>query len=475
MRHLLLLVRDVLRLARGAHAVALDRLGEDDGRLALVIHGRVIRGVDLVRIVAAAVEVPDLVVRPVAHELLQLGRVEEVLAYVGAVLALERLVLAVDGFHHALHEDALLVACEQRVPMRAPDHLDHVPARAAEVAFELLDDLAVAAHRAVEALQVAVDDEDEVVEVLARGHADRAHRLRLVHLAVAHERPHLASLGLRQAAVREVLHEARLVDRHQRTEAHRHRRELPEVRHEPGMRIRGDAAAADLLPVIVELLLRQAPEHERARIHAGRRVSLNEHEVAAVHFGGTVPEVVEADVVQIGGRGEARDVTADVGVLVRAQHHGHRVPAYVGAYAVLDLRVARQAHLRLRRDRVDVRGVRRERQIRAALARAFDQLLDEVMRAVGPFDGQDAIERIEPLLRFLRIRVAFLGVHVSSSKLSRRGRGVPCQDFRSILRLFGRVRRLPPDGIHFHIHFSRASSTAAVSPLMVAQAANPVR
>src|SRR6185312_4283 len=105
---------------------------------------------------------------------------------------------------------------------RAPDHLDHVPARAAEVALELLDDLAVAAHRTVEPLQVAVDHEDEIVERLARGHADGAHRFGLVHLAVAAEAPHLASLGIGEAAIADVLHEARLVDRHQRTEAHRH-------------------------------------------------------------------------------------------------------------------------------------------------------------------------------------------------------------------------------------------------------------
>ena len=46
-----------------------------------------------------------------------------------------------------------------------------VPARAAERRFELLDDLAVAADRTVEALQVAVDDEDQVVELFARGQA----------------------------------------------------------------------------------------------------------------------------------------------------------------------------------------------------------------------------------------------------------------------------------------------------------------
>jgi hypothetical protein len=62
----------------------------------------------------------------------------------------------------------LAVLGQQRIPVAAPEHLDDVPAGAAEGGFQFLDDLAVAAHRAVEALQVAVDDEDQVVELLAR-------------------------------------------------------------------------------------------------------------------------------------------------------------------------------------------------------------------------------------------------------------------------------------------------------------------
>ena len=85
---------------------------------------------------------------------------------------------------------------EQRIPQAAPDHLDDVPAGAAEHAFQFLDDLAVAAHRAVEALQVAVDHEDQVVELLAPGQGDRAQRFRLVGLAVAEEAPDLALAGL---------------------------------------------------------------------------------------------------------------------------------------------------------------------------------------------------------------------------------------------------------------------------------------
>ena len=166
--HLLLLVGDVLALAGLAHPVALDRLGEDHRRLARVRDRRRVGGVDLARVVAAAVERPDLVVGHVRDHLEQLRVLaEEVLAHVGAVARLERLVLAVDGLLHAREQPALGVAREQLVPARAPDDLDHVPARAAEHGLELLDDLAVAAHRPVEPLQVAVDDEDQVVELLA--------------------------------------------------------------------------------------------------------------------------------------------------------------------------------------------------------------------------------------------------------------------------------------------------------------------
>src|ERR1700729_2710754 len=98
------------------------------------------------------------------RDALQQDRVppEEVLADVGAVAGLERLVLAVDTLLHDVHEPAIDVGLEQGIPSRSPDHLDHVPAGATEVRLELLDDLAVAADGTVEPLQVAVDDPDEV-------------------------------------------------------------------------------------------------------------------------------------------------------------------------------------------------------------------------------------------------------------------------------------------------------------------------
>jgi hypothetical protein len=114
---------------------------------------------------------------------------------------------------HLVDEHAVDVAREQGVPLATPDHLDHVPAGAAEVRLQLLDDLAVAADRAVELLQVAVDDEREVVELLAGGQADGAERLGLAHLAVPEERPDVLLAGVLDATVLQVAVEPCLVDR----------------------------------------------------------------------------------------------------------------------------------------------------------------------------------------------------------------------------------------------------------------------
>ena len=99
------------------------------------------------------------------------------------------LVLAVDDFPHPPHQLTALVGLQQRVPVVAPDDFDHVPAGTAEDPFQFLNDLAVAAHRAIESLQVAVDDEDQVVQLFAGRQRDRAQRFRFVAFAVAQESP----------------------------------------------------------------------------------------------------------------------------------------------------------------------------------------------------------------------------------------------------------------------------------------------
>src|SRR6202000_711281 len=114
------------------------------------------------------------------------------LARVRAALALEILILAVHAFFHDPLQEAFLVARQKRVPSPAPQDLDDIPPRSEERGFEFLDDLAVAAHRSVEPLQIAIDDKNEIVEFLAYRHGERAHGFGFVHLAIAQERPYLA-------------------------------------------------------------------------------------------------------------------------------------------------------------------------------------------------------------------------------------------------------------------------------------------
>src|SRR5207247_292123 len=138
---------------------------------------------------------------------------EEMLADVRAVGDRETLRLTVGRLVHLVHEHAVDVARQQVVPLAAPDHLEDVPAGAAEHRFQLLDDLAVPADRTVETLQVAVDDEGEVVETLARREVQRAERLGLVALAVPEEPPHALCAGVLDPAVLQIAVEAGLVDR----------------------------------------------------------------------------------------------------------------------------------------------------------------------------------------------------------------------------------------------------------------------
>ena len=224
--------------------------------------------------------------------------------------------------------------------------------------LELLDDLAVAAHRAVEALQVAVDDEDQVVELLAAGEAKRAERLGLVALAVADEAPHPALAGVVELAVEEVAVEAGLVEGGDRAEAHADGRELPEVGHQPRVRIARQAAAGRPISrrkwsrsSAVEPALEEGPG-----VDAGGGVTLEVDLVAGRAVVLAAEEVVEADLVQRRRDGEGREVAADaVGRLVRLDDHHRRVPADERPDPPLDELVAGEPRLGLAGDRVDVR------------------------------------------------------------------------------------------------------------------------
>ncbi len=206
----------------------------------------------------------------------------------------------------------------------------------------------------------------------------------------------------------EVLEELRLVDRLDRTQAHRHRRHLPVVRHQPRMRIRGQRAAlADHFHAEqVELILGQPAFEERARVDARAGVALMKHQITRMIGTGSAPEMVEAHVVQGGAGGEAGDVAAKLARLaVRTHHHRHRVPADQRADAPLHRGVA--GHLRLvrRRDGVDVFGGRIERQVAAGAARAVDHPFQQEMRAFGAVVMDHRVERVHPLPGFGGVEV----------------------------------------------------------------------
>ena len=288
MLELLHLVRGVAGLEVVAEPVALHRLRQHDRRTTVAHGGGVVGGVHLGVVVTAALHVPDLVVGHVLDH--QLGRgalAEEVVPDVAAGLALVGLEVTVRGLVHDPDEIAGAVAGEERIPLPTPQDLDHVPAGTPEERLQLLHDLAVAAHRTVESLQVAVDHEGQVVQAVVGGQLQQTARLGLVHLAVAEERPHVLVGGVLDAAVAQVAVELGLVDRVHRADAHRHRGELPELRHQPRVRVRRQPVRRLrlLLPEPVQVLLAQPTLEVGAGVHARRGVALEEHLVATARGG----------------------------------------------------------------------------------------------------------------------------------------------------------------------------------------------
>lgn len=206
------------------------------------------------------------------------------------------LVLAVHDLAHALHEKPIGVFFEQGIPIAAPQNFDDVPSSAAKNRFQLLNNLAVASHRPIESLQIAVDDEDQVVELLARGQSDGAERFRFVGFAIADKGPYFGIRTLFQSAIFEITIKPRLVDGHDGPQSHRDRREFPKTGHEPGVRIRGKAAAEfQFTAEIFELIHGEAAFQEGSRVDSGGSVALKIDDIAFAIFAARAKESVAAD------------------------------------------------------------------------------------------------------------------------------------------------------------------------------------
>ena len=95
-----------------------------------------------------------------------------------------------------------------------------MPVGAAKRPLQLLNDFSVTAHRSIEALQIAVDDNHQIVEPLSGGDIDGAQHLGLVGLTVADKAPDPRVIGRQQSAMLKILGEPRDIDRHWHGQAH---------------------------------------------------------------------------------------------------------------------------------------------------------------------------------------------------------------------------------------------------------------
>mmetsp|Transcript_50947 Transcript_50947/g.163495 ORF Transcript_50947/g.163495 Transcript_50947/m.163495 type:complete len:320 (-) Transcript_50947:524-1483(-) len=301
----------------------------------------------------------QLLVVPVCNSIKETVLLEDVLADGCATrTGVQPLAVAVGRLLKGLDEPAVVVRLDELVELASPDQLDHIEASAAESSLEFLNDLAVAPDRSVQTLIVAIDDHDHVVQPLAAGHRDRGNALGLVHFSVADEGPHTALGGVPQASEVQVAEEARLVHGAQRTETHGDSGVLPEIRHQPGVRVAGNALALGLATEVHDFLDRQAALDQGPGVHAGSGMALVPHAVAhAVPVVLASEEVVHANFKDVADGREGADVPTNTATTaIRVGDHDRGVPPDDVRDFVLDLTVTWVDGLRDGRDGVDHGG-----------------------------------------------------------------------------------------------------------------------
>ena len=201
-----------------------------------------------------------------------------------------------------------------------------------------------------------------------------------------------------------VAHKARLINGHQWTQSHRYSGELPEIRHQPWVRIGRKTAAINFLAEFVQLLFTDAAFHIGARIDAGGGVPLEINQIATVSICLAMEKMVEAHVIQRGSGCEAGDMSAQFGrILIRIQHNHHRIPAHQRAQAMFQFMVTGRTFFFIKRDRVQIRCVGTEWQIGSGKTCFIDQLANQVVSTFRAFVIQHGFKRIQPLFGFLRV------------------------------------------------------------------------
>ena len=186
--------------------------------------------------------------------------------------------------------------------------------------------------------------------------------------------------------------------------------ELPELRHEFGVGVARQAFAIHLLTEMQQLLFGQTAFQIGTGIHARGHVALDVEAVATVVFVFGMPEVVKARTKHVGQRRERADVATQIAPIFRVMtvgfdHHGHGVPAHVGAQAFFNFDVAGAMRFLIGLDGIDVTRGGRERHVDAVLAGVFEQLLQQIVRTLWALCVDDGGQCIHPLTCFLTVCV----------------------------------------------------------------------
>ena len=232
------------------------------------------------------------------------------------------------------------------------------------------------------------------------------------------------------ATVLHVIQKTSLVDRHYRGEAHRNRRELPEVGHEPWVWVRCQATAlCELSAEVVKFLRGQSARQICACVDAGGSVPLEVDQVAAAGMVRAAEEMIEPDLVECGCRRVRRDVPTDPRTLaVGFDNHRESVPADDALDPILYLDVAGVWSLLVNWDRVDVRSARRHRERNSHALRRDLKRFEESASTFRSAAACDVADGIDPFLGFYPIAaldavlviLVFLSVYPLSGHLGLR-------------------------------------------------------
>src|SRR3989338_3515199 len=130
---LFLLMGDVPSLAGLSETIPFDRLSQDHRGRTLVFHGRIISGIDFLGIMPAPQQLVDLVICEIIGQLRKFGIfAKKMSSRIAARLDGIFLVIPVHRLFHPPSPKLPFIAFKERLPVRPPNALDPVPARAPE-------------------------------------------------------------------------------------------------------------------------------------------------------------------------------------------------------------------------------------------------------------------------------------------------------------------------------------------------------